>query len=109
MSELLEIRKSEQRCRLSDFPNIIKSISNLNFLIKDIKIENIIYRMKKEELIVKVGDSIDLTIKGEQRFKRTRPSDRNKWKREISPIACSWLIREAPSRLGLFVIGRKNQ
>lgn len=68
MSELLEIRKSEQRCRLSDFPNIIKSISNLNFLIKDIKIENIIYRMKKEELIVKVGDSIDLTIKGEAAF-----------------------------------------
>lgn len=109
MSELLENKKSGRTCRLIDIPDIIKSISNLDLLMRDIKIQNIIYRMKKEELIVKVGDSIELTMKGEQRFKRTRPSEKNKWKREISPIVCSWLIREASPRLGLSVMGNKNQ
>ena len=32
-----------------------------------------------------------MTSKGQKRLKRTSKADREKWKRELSDIVCSWI------------------
>lgn len=92
MSELQKNEKLGNICKHSDIANIIKSASNLNLLIKDINVERIISKMRSQGLVLTDSDSITLTIKGEKRLKSTSKSVRYKWKREISPIVCSWLM-----------------
>ena len=64
-----------------------------SFNDKDIKdfIHWVILRMLKEELIVKNGELINLTLRGKNRFKRTTNIIRQKWRRELSTITCSWI------------------
>ena len=91
MSKLLEIKELRQTCQISDFVEIGNSISNGKVLTKDIDVEGIVSRMKYEELIVKNESIVMLTEGGEKRFKRTSKSDREKWKRGISNIVCTFL------------------
>jgi hypothetical protein len=58
-----------------------------SFNDKDMKdfIHWVISRMLKEELIVKNGELINLTLRGKNRFKRTTNIIRQKWRRELSP------------------------
>jgi hypothetical protein len=61
-----------------------------------IMIENmhwIIPKMLRDELIQKNGKIVNLTSKGENRFRRTTKLIREKWKRELSNITCSWITR----------------
>lgn len=48
----------------------------------------IITKMLKQGLIQKNGN-----VKGEKRFKRTTKIDREKWKRELSDIVCTWIAK----------------
>jgi hypothetical protein len=53
----------------------------------------IITKMLKQGLIQKNGNVINLISKGEKRFKRTTKIDREKWKRELSDIVCTWIAK----------------
>jgi hypothetical protein len=62
--------------------------------IEGIAIENphrVIQIMLREELIEINNKVISLTSKGEKRFKRTTKTNREKWRRELSNIVCSWI------------------
>jgi hypothetical protein len=52
--------------------------------------DRVIKKMLREELIKINKKAITLTLKGENRFKRTTKADREKWRRELSHIVCSW-------------------
>jgi len=54
----------------------------------------VIPKMLREKLIEKNGKLLKLTLKGNNRFKRTTKVEREKWKRELSSICCSWVARE---------------
>ncbi len=90
MSELLKNKKSGNIRKRSDIAKAIESISNLNSLTDYVNVES---KMRIQGLVSVDSDSIALTIKGEKRLKRTSRNERDKWKREVSPIVCSWLIR----------------
>jgi hypothetical protein len=49
--------------------------------------------MLREELIKKNGKVMNLTSKGKNRLKRTTKLIREKWKRELSSITCSWIAK----------------
>jgi hypothetical protein len=53
----------------------------------------VVPKMIRDELIEVNWNTISLTSKGEKRFKRTMKADREKWKRELSNIVCSWIVR----------------
>lgn len=54
-------------------------------------IHRLIQKMLNQELIEINSNTISLTSKGEKRFKRTTKNDREKWRRELSDIVCSWI------------------
>ncbi len=93
MSELFESRKSGRPWQPLNFIHTLQSVYRHNLPAKDIDVDGILSKMKRQQLIIKDVDLITLTVKGKKRFKRTTQSDRDKWKREISSIVCSWLIR----------------
>jgi hypothetical protein len=66
--------------------NEIEGTSN-NKIVTD----QVIRKMLREELIEINRKVISLTLKGEKRFKRTTKADREKWRRELSDIICSWI------------------
>lgn len=47
--------------------------------------------MLRQELIQINKRVVSLTSKGKKRFKRTTKADREKWRRELSDIVCSWI------------------
>jgi hypothetical protein len=65
--------------------------TNLKSRTDEIFVHWVISKMLKEQLIWKNGDVAKLTSKGKNRFKRTKKRDREKWKRELSSITCSWI------------------
>lgn len=89
MSKILEKNKLGLKCNRFDFPDQIMSISSNKILAQNV--DDRISEMKNEGLIVKDQGSITLALKGEKRFKRTTERDRDRWKREISDIVCSWI------------------
>jgi hypothetical protein len=71
--------------------SIIDELKNFNRNIHNHDIDWIFRRMSRQGLIMKEKESITLTLKGKKRFKRTAEHLRDKWKRELSPIVCSWI------------------
>lgn len=69
----------------------VEGISNDKIMMKNV--HWIIPKMLRDELIKKNGKIIGLTSKGENRFKRTTKLIREKWKRELSNIVCSWITK----------------
>jgi hypothetical protein len=69
----------------------IEGISNDKIMMENV--HWIIPKMLRDELIEKNVKIINLTSKGENRFKRTTKLIREKWKRELSSITCSWITR----------------
>ncbi len=65
-----------------------------NDIILTENVDWVIKSMLHEGTVNTDENVIDLTSMGVKRFKRTSKSDREKWKREISDIVCSWLSRE---------------
>jgi hypothetical protein len=53
----------------------------------------VILKMLKEELIEKNGKVVNLTFKGKNRFRRTTSAVRQKRRRELSNITCSWIAK----------------
>ncbi|HEU4447626.1 MAG TPA: hypothetical protein VFR94_23330 [Nitrososphaeraceae archaeon] len=53
--------------------------------------DRVIEKMLRGELIEINKRVMSLTLKGEKRFKRTMKVDREKWRRELSDIVCSWI------------------
>lgn len=89
MSKLLEKGRVYQRTTLVDEVKV-----SCDKILTE-KIDDIISRMsgRKEELIdIQIDRKVvNLTLKGEKRFKRTTKIQREKWKREISDIVCTWI------------------
>jgi hypothetical protein len=54
-------------------------------------VDRVIKKMLREELIEINEKAMNLTLKGEKRFKRTTNAEREKWRRELSEIVCSWI------------------
>jgi hypothetical protein len=68
-------------------------VGNSNDKIMNENLYWVIPKMLRDELIEKNGKIINLTSKGENRFRRTTDLIREKWKRELSNITCSWITR----------------
>jgi hypothetical protein len=66
--------------------------TNSNKIIMD-NIHWVIPKMLKQGLIQKNGKVINLISKGEKHFKQTTKINREKWKRELSDIICSWIVK----------------
>jgi predicted transcriptional regulator len=66
--------------------------SNGNKIIMD-NIDWVIPIMLRQRLIQIDGKIINLTLRGEKRFKRTTKFNREKWRRELSNISCSWIAK----------------
>ena len=69
----------------------VEEMSN-NKIIMD-NLHWVIPIMLREELIKKNGKVMNLTSKGKNRLKRTTKLIREKWKRELSSITCSWIAK----------------
>lgn len=74
----------------------IEGTSNDNIMIENM--HWIVPKMLRDELIEKNGKLVNLTSKGENRFKRTTKLIREKWKRELSNITCSWISNNASTQ-----------
>lgn len=85
MSKLLE---NGGTCHVN---SIIDELKNFNQNIHNQDFGWIFSRMSRQGLLTKEKESIALTLKGKKRFKRTAEHLRDKWKRELSPIVCSWI------------------
>ena len=91
MSILLE---KGQLTLTDDSKVTIKEIndSNSNKIIMD-NMNWVIPIMLKQRLIQKNEKVINLISRGEKHFKRTTKVNREKWKRELSNVACSWIAK----------------
>jgi hypothetical protein len=74
-----------------DYKITIKEINEANNskIIMD-NMDWVIPKMLKQMLIQKNGNVINLSSRGKKRLKRTTKINREKWKRELSNITCSW-------------------
>jgi hypothetical protein len=91
MSKLLEKGQLTMTFDHKVIVDEIEGTSN-NKIIMD-NVHWVILKMLKEELIEKNEKVINLTSKGGNRFKRTTKPNREKWKRELSNITCSWIAK----------------
>lgn len=91
LSKLLENKQLGRTCQRQSLIDEIKLNSD-KIVIENV--DRVISAMLSEGLVFGVRNGIELTLKGQKRFKRTTKSERNKWKREISEIVCSWLLKE---------------
>jgi hypothetical protein len=89
-----KLSKKGQLTITYDHKSIINEIegTSKNKIIID-NVHQMIPKMLREELIEINRKVISLTPKGEKRFKRTTKADREKWKRELSDIICSWIAK----------------
>jgi hypothetical protein len=69
--------------------NEIEGTCNNKIIIENA--DRVIKKMLSEKLIEINRKVISLTSKGQKRLKRTSKADREKWKRELSDIVCSWI------------------